>query len=284
MKIKGKKNSIAIEDDKLIYDDYKMASKKVTLYAKLSFEESSTSVLQGTFFTRSADKTSFTGTIRLEKKDDLAKTKLITQLEKMNLTRDLSFKKPRPTIAEDKTNATMGTTNESPSVVQPTQAVEIKTDPVAKEPGVLADLPLQKKPDLSIAALPVRKNQVKPFKMAAQLESRKTEIIRTIYFQSDSLVLNLYDNGEIDGDSVTVLVNGNLVIAGQALSTTPVRTTVFTPAGSGDSVRVVMYAENLGRIPPNTGLLIVEDGTEKYQVRFEGDFQKNSAIIFRRKH
>ena len=44
-----------------------------------------------------------------------------------------------------------------------------------------------------------------------------------------------------------------------------------------------MYAENLGRIAPNTGLLIVEDGEEKYQIRFEGDFQKNAAIVFRRK-
>jgi hypothetical protein len=44
-----------------------------------------------------------------------------------------------------------------------------------------------------------------------------------------------------------------------------------------------MYAENLGRIPPNTGLLTLMDGEDRYDIRFSGDFQKNSAIILKRK-
>jgi len=44
-----------------------------------------------------------------------------------------------------------------------------------------------------------------------------------------------------------------------------------------------MYAENLGIIPPNTGLLIVQEGNNRYEIRFEGNFQKNSAIILKRK-
>ena len=43
-----------------------------------------------------------------------------------------------------------------------------------------------------------------------------------------------------------------------------------------------MYAENLGRIAPNTGLLIVQDGDKRHEIRFSGDMQKSSAIIFRR--
>ena len=125
---------------------------------------------------------------------------------------------------------------------------------------------------------------MKPVKAAAaDLAMRKTEIIRDINFKSDSLILNLYDNGEVDGDTVSVLVNGKLVIARKGLTATAVKTTVYASEGFGDSLQVVMYAENLGRIAPNTGLLVVEDGEEKYQIRFEGDFQKNAAIVFRRK-
>jgi hypothetical protein len=44
-----------------------------------------------------------------------------------------------------------------------------------------------------------------------------------------------------------------------------------------------MYAENLGSIPPNTGLLVVRDGEAVYDVRFRADLQSNAAIILRRK-
>ncbi len=51
----------------------------------------------------------------------------------------------------------------------------------------------------------------------------------------------------------------------------------------GDSLVLIMYAENLGSIPPNTGLLVVHDGDGIYEIRFSDDLQKNSAIILKRK-
>ena len=52
----------------------------------------------------------------------------------------------------------------------------------------------------------------------------------------------------------------------------------------GDSISVVMYAENLGSIPPNTGLLVIREGTKIYEIRFSGDLDKNSKIILVRKN
>jgi hypothetical protein len=52
----------------------------------------------------------------------------------------------------------------------------------------------------------------------------------------------------------------------------------------GDSLQLTMYAENLGTIPPNTGLLIIQDGDQRNEIRFEGDLQRSSAVILRRKH
>jgi hypothetical protein len=51
----------------------------------------------------------------------------------------------------------------------------------------------------------------------------------------------------------------------------------------GDSVSVIMYAENLGSIPPNTGLLVIREGEKIYEIRFSGDLNKNSKIILIRK-
>ena len=53
----------------------------------------------------------------------------------------------------------------------------------------------------------------------------------------------------------------------------------------GDSINIILYAETLGRVPPNTGLLVVRDGSIDHEIRFSGDLKKNSAILLiRKKH
>jgi hypothetical protein len=112
---------------------------------------------------------------------------------------------------------------------------------------------------------------------------RKTEIIRSIHFTGDSLIIRLYDNGEIDGDTVSVLLNGRVIINQQGLTTTPLTYVIYTTAELGDTLQLVMYAENLGSIPPNTGLLTIQDGELRHSINFAGDFQKNAAVILRRR-
>lgn len=118
--------------------------------------------------------------------------------------------------------------------------------------------------------------------VATDISLRKTMVQQTVNFKSDSLSITLYDNGEVDGDTVSVLLNGNVIMPRQGLSTNAVRKTIYIDP-STDSIQLVMYAENLGSIAPNTGLLVVRDGKDLYEIRFSGDFQKNAAIIFRRK-
>jgi len=117
---------------------------------------------------------------------------------------------------------------------------------------------------------------------AFNLHNRNTELQQTVYFKSDSLQLSLFDNGEVDGDTVSVLLNGKILFAKERLSTNAVRKTIFIDEAM-DSLQLVMYAENLGTIAPNTGLLVVKDGKDIYEIRFSGDLSKNAAIIFRRK-
>ena len=59
--------------------------------------------------------------------------------------------------------------------------------------------------------------------------------------------------------------------------------TIYLTPDMGDSIFVVMYAENLGSIPPNTGLLVIREGNMDHEIRFSGDLKKNSAIILKRK-
>jgi len=287
MKVKARKGTISIEDDELIFNDYSAASKKVTLFGTLTLEnEDSIQVLQGTFFTRSLDRSSFKGTIRLARKKDYPSTKLVTQLGKMNLLDGLSLV---PTGATKKENVLVVAVVAKESLPMDSTPAKIETGTATRTDRnlQLASLPVQKKIIIASAASPVPISKVAPIAVprlvAADLASRKTEVIRNIFFQSDSIVLSLYDNGQVDGDTVSVVVNDKIIIARQGLTTTANTTTYYINAEAGDSLRLIMYAENLGRIPPNTGLLIIQDGNERHQIRFEGDLQRNSAVILRRR-
>jgi hypothetical protein len=97
---------------------------------------------------------------------------------------------------------------------------------------------------------------------AAEIEKRFTKSDESVYFETDSLLLTLYDNGEVDGDTVTVLMNGNIIFSKVGLTTKANSKTIYI-ASNMDSVKLVMYAESLGEIPPNTGLMVVTDGEKK---------------------
>ncbi len=177
--------------------------------------------------------------------------------------------KPEPPVVaavpkpEKKQPARKGPDEDEPVVAK---TPEKKTEPVAAKPAP---------PTIAYVA-PSAKGG------AAEIDKRITKSDQAYYFESDSLVLTLYDNGEVDGDTVTVLMNGGIIFSKAGLSTKANTKTVYiTPAM--DSVKLVMYAESLGEIPPNTGLLIVNDGDKRYDVRFSADLTTNAAIVLRRK-
>ena len=135
---------------------------------------------------------------------------------------------------------------------------------------------------VKIEVLPVKVIAPSVTQGAAELDKRTILSEQSFFFESDSLVLTLYDNGDVDGDTVTVVMNGNIIFSKQGLSTRA-NTKTIQISPTADSVKLVMYAENLGEIPPNTGLLVVMDGVKRYDVRFAADLKSNAAIVLRRR-
>jgi hypothetical protein len=121
-----------------------------------------------------------------------------------------------------------------------------------------------------------------PITTKTEIATRRTEKIRDIIFNADSLMLSIVDNGTVDGDTVSLVLNGKIIVEKLGLTSQSFRITIPANIKQGDSLQLVMYAENLGSIPPNTGLLIINDGNNRHEIRFESDLQKSSAIILRR--
>ncbi|MBP6025646.1 hypothetical protein [Ferruginibacter sp.] len=219
--------------------------------------------------------------------------------------------KPQPVKEQPVTEQTVAKTQpvakEKPVTEQPVvkTALVVKQQPAVQQP--ITKTPTTTKEQPIVKATPVVKQQPAAEKVikqpepvavkkaedkipvslatssAVDIEKRSVETIQTLYFKTDSLVLTLYDNGEVDGDTVSVLMNGKLIMPRVGLSTNAVRKTIYIE-DIDDSIQIVMYAETLGSLPPNTGLLIVYDGTERHEIRFSGDMKRSSAIMFRRKH
>jgi hypothetical protein len=175
-----------------------------------------------------------------------------------------------------------------PAVVAVAKPAEVKKQPplIARPlpPPVVSAPVVQQKPKEVVEVIAEKKQApaIMPSvaQGAADVDKRSTATTQTVYYEQDSLLLTLYDNGDVDGDTVSVLMNGEVIFSKQGLST---KANSKKIAVSSDSVQMIMYAENLGSIPPNTGLLIVMDGEKRYEVRFSADLKTNAAILFRRK-
>jgi hypothetical protein len=91
--------------------------------------------------------------------------------------------------------------------------------------------------------------------------------------------LDLYDNGHIDGDSISVLVNKKVVVAHQLLGVKPI--TVYLQVDPQNPFHEIeMVAENLGSIPPNTALLIVNAGDKNFRLQLSSTEEKSAVVRF----
>lgn len=113
------------------------------------------------------------------------------------------------------------------------------------------------------------------------IESRVNELVKTITTSAKDVYIKIYDNGTIDNDTVSVYIDNKLVISKQRLT----ENAITVKLNLDDRMKfheLVMVAENLGEIPPNTSLMIVNAGDQQYEVRITSTEQKNAVVHFKR--
>jgi hypothetical protein len=110
------------------------------------------------------------------------------------------------------------------------------------------------------------------------LQPRESQVVKTVTVQTPKIRIDLYDDAEIDHDTVTVLINNKLLLYRQMLTDKPL--TVYFNAFPGVEYELVMYADNLGDIPPNTALMMVTAGDRKFEVYLSSSLEKSAAVKF----
>jgi hypothetical protein len=119
-------------------------------------------------------------------------------------------------------------------------------------------------------------------KLVESFEHRKNIMMEEIEIESDSVRISFYDNGDIDGDSITVFINKLPVLTHQPLSDKALN--IYLAFNKGhDTTDVGMYAENLGKYPPNTALMVIADGEKRHEVFLSSSLTQNAVVRLKRK-
>ena len=112
------------------------------------------------------------------------------------------------------------------------------------------------------------------------LQSRESVVAARIPAHGiDTIRVALYDNGEIDGDSVSLYINSELVA--KHIRLTADAQVILVPLDMTISVnKLVLFAENLGRLPPNTALMEVTVHGKTYNLFLSTDYKRNASVEF----
>jgi len=124
------------------------------------------------------------------------------------------------------------------------------------------------------------KSTFKPdFKLPPSLTQRKAELVKEIKVDTGTIKIDFYDNGQIDGDTISVYVNGMPSISRKMITAKPVSMNVKIDLKRTEQ-EVIMVGENFGTIPPNTALMIITAGDKRYQLLLTSDDKKNAMVRF----
>lgn len=126
-------------------------------------------------------------------------------------------------------------------------------------------------------------NQIASVNKAVEEEykRRTTNLVNSLVVRDDSVTVSLYDNGEFDHDMVSVFFNGKMIASNIELKTNAAaKFVVYLDATPGAKNELTLFAENLGTIPPNSALMIIEDTHgNRYEVTLKSDLSHNASVL-----
>jgi hypothetical protein len=118
-----------------------------------------------------------------------------------------------------------------------------------------------------------------PKSIEEKFMERKKLLVTEIPVTGDSIKLGFYDHAEIDGDSITLFLNGKMIHQHILLKAQPFEFTLAVK-DLGEQNELIMVAENLGSIPPNTSLMIVWINGVRHEARLESTENSSAMIRF----
>jgi hypothetical protein len=120
---------------------------------------------------------------------------------------------------------------------------------------------------------------VTPTSIGEKFTVRKKKIFTTIPAIGDSIALSFYDNAIVDGDSISLFLDGKMLFTHIKLSDKPY-TFKLAVKDLPQQSELTMVAENLGAIPPNTSYMVAMVGDQRYAANLASTEESSAVIRF----
>lgn len=123
-----------------------------------------------------------------------------------------------------------------------------------------------------------KKKRSKPLHMptpALEYAERETDSVATFHTKRTRISLLLWDNAEVDGDTISVLLNNRPVNVGMALTKRKKKVRMDLLPGEN---AITIVAHNEGRVPPNTASCIVRNGLERTPLLLKTSLKENDLL------
>lgn len=131
--------------------------------------------------------------------------------------------------------------------------------------------PAQLQRQLTWGERPVQGSQHPP----SEIKGRPVEVQETIEVESDEITLLIMDTRELDGDVVTVVLNGRDILSKYKMRRRRHKIQVRLRPGWN---YLSLHADNVGNIPPNTATLTLKDKDKTYKMSLTSSYKHTGTL------
>ena len=138
-------------------------------------------------------------------------------------------------------------------------------------------IPIDEEPELD-SAIVNHQTSTKDLEKARKLLQRRREILKdTITVEGGEVDLLVWDAQTPDGDVITLIFNGKILLDKYEVTKTPARLRLIIEPNKPN--KLVMYAHNTGKVPPNTALLSIVHTDEEKEIELTSDLINAESLI-----
>jgi hypothetical protein len=110
---------------------------------------------------------------------------------------------------------------------------------------------------------------------------RKVKVTQVLEVASDQLYIRVWDNGTVDGDVITIFLNGKRIADRYRVTKSKRNFSVVLDKANNF---LILHADDLGEVSPNTVGVAIDDGQREQVIIMSSNLSESGAVLVRQIH
>ncbi|MDP1844394.1 MAG: hypothetical protein Q8K64_13330 [Sediminibacterium sp.] len=159
-------------------------------------------------------------------------------------------------------------------------SVKKKSDSLIKSKPILRinDTIIQHRLRNDTIGINPKNKEIKIVNLDQILTIRENKLIANVKVNSKEIKVLIFDNGIIDNDTISIYLDSSKIINKNRVSSIPISFDLkFT--SEFQKHEIIATADNMGEIPPNTALIIIQSAKKRIEIPIMTNFKTNIKIL-----